>query len=238
MVLAGEAVYTPFGPLRLEVELEFAVKRLRRVGVGPVKVDAVHADAAGRDGDGLGDDLLRGHAEHLRAGEDEAEGLERGQVELEGLVLLLEVRTSGELDGVGNVVAVRQARVAEIGDGHGLQQRARRPRDAAEVEDEVHAGGGENRPRRDLAPVEHADVVDLQAAREAECGGVRAHEEVVARKRARDASQDEVGDGLLEEENGRKGEEKEAEEAEERVFDDFSERPHGAPNLLKPIGSP
>ena len=49
------------------------------------------------------------------------------------------------------------------------------------------------------------------------------------RKEAESAAQQEIGDGLFEEENGRKGEEKEAEEAEERVFDDFSERPHGAP---------
>ena len=199
---------------------------------------AVHPDALRRDGDGPRVDLLRRDAEHVRLDEREAEGLERGQVQHEGFVLFLEVRTPGELDGVGDVVAVRQARVAEVGDRHGLQQRALRPRDAAEVEREVHAGGGEHRLRRDLPPVEDADVVDLQAVREAEGGGVRAHEVVAARKRTGDAPQEEVGDGLLEEENGRKNKEKETEETEERVFDDFSERPHGTPNLLKELAAP
>ena len=65
--------------------------------------------------------------------------------------------------------------------------------------------------------------------REAEGGGVRPDEIVGVRHGPGEAAQQEIGDGLFEEENGRKGEEKEAEEAEERVFDDFSECPHGAP---------
>ena len=98
VVLAGEPMHFALDALRLEVELEGPVQRHVRIGVRPVQVDAVHADAARSDGHGVRDDLLRRDAEDVRLDQREGEGLERWQVELQGRVLLLEVRSARELD--------------------------------------------------------------------------------------------------------------------------------------------
>ena len=122
VVLAGEPADLALDDLRLQVKLEVAVQRLRRVGIGPVQADAFRADAGGRHGDGLHEDLLRLHVQHVRPDEREGERLHQGQGEFERRVLLLEVWLAGELDGVGDVVAVWKARVVESRDGGRLEQ--------------------------------------------------------------------------------------------------------------------
>ena len=71
VVLAGQSADFAFDALRLEVEFEEPVQLQMRVGVRPVHVDAVRADAARGDGDGARDDFLRGDGEHVRADEGE-----------------------------------------------------------------------------------------------------------------------------------------------------------------------
>ena len=139
MVLAGEAVDFSLYALRLEVELEHAVQRHLRVGIRPVQADTVHADAFRRDGHGLCGDFPRRHAKDFWTDERKLEWLEGGQVEFQRFVLFLEIRAAGEFNGIWDVVAVREARIPEVGYGDGLDQRALRPRDAAQVERDVHA---------------------------------------------------------------------------------------------------
>ena len=87
----------------------------------------------------------------------------------------------------------------------GLEERALRPRDAAQVEREVHARGRHHRSLGRLLSVEDAEVVDLEAVRKTKRGGVRAHEVFLVRQGLGDAPKQEIGDWLFEEEEGGNG---------------------------------